>query len=69
MFLKTNAEKCHILLSPKESLSINVENGKIENVESEKLLGAIPDNKTLFYMDLTNICNYLSTSSLMVERI
>lgn len=41
-------------------LPINLENEKIENVESKKLLGPAPDDKTVFYTDLPNICNHLT---------
>ena len=68
IFLKANAEKCHILLSPEEFLPINLENEKIENVESKKLLGPTPDDKTVFYTDLPNICNHLTKELLLFQR-
>ena len=43
--LKTNDDKCHLLVSASQEISLNVNNFKIKNSDYEKLLGVKFDSK------------------------
>ena len=51
-----NATKCHIVLRPNEKDITKVDSAKIENRQSEKLLGVTMDSQLSFEKHLNNIC-------------
>ena len=58
-FLKTNADKCHLILSTDEPFSINIDNEVIKN-SNKKLLGINLNNRLGFDTHVANICNRVS---------
>ena len=46
--MKAKTDKCHLLLSTKEKLKINISNYAIINSDKEKLLGVTIDNHLKF---------------------
>ena len=46
--LKSNAGKCHLLVSSSDAVSIRVSEYDIKNSECKKLLGVKLDNKLIF---------------------
>ena len=54
--LKRNADKCHLLVSSIENVSIGVNEHQIRNSVSEKLLGIKLDNKLRFENHSVDIC-------------
>ena len=53
--LKGNADKCHFLVSISQEDSLNVNNFKIKNSGSEKLLGVIFDSRLRFDQYITDL--------------
>ena len=54
--MKTNADKCHLLITTNEERNISVGGEKIQNSKSEKLLGVTVDNKLSFTKHVQKIC-------------
>ena len=54
--MKVNADKCHLLITTNEEKSISIGGKKIQNSNSEKLIGVIIDNKLSFTEHLHKIC-------------
>ena len=54
--LKSNAEKCHLLVSTNERRSMNVDRFKIDKSDTEKLLGVKFDQKLTFKYHISDIC-------------
>ena len=54
--MKANHGKCHLLLSTQEDANIQIENSIINCSRSQKLLGAVLDNKLKFDKHIENIC-------------
>ena len=54
--MKANADKCHLLITTNEEKSISIGGKKIQNSNSEKLIGVIIDNKLSFTEHLHKIC-------------
>ena len=46
--MKANADKCHLEITTIEERDISIGGEKIQNSKSEKLLGALIDNKLSF---------------------
>ena len=53
--MKANKDKCHLLISDGENITINVDGNKIGKSICEKLLGVIVDYKPKFNEHLDNI--------------
>ena len=51
-----NAEKCHLLTSTSEEVSVKIENEIIKNSLQEKLLGIVVDNRLTFEPHVKNLC-------------
>ena len=51
--LKSNSEKCSLLVSSSDAVSIRVSENSIKNNECEKLLGFKFDNKLTFEKHIT----------------
>ena len=54
--LKSNADKCHLLISSSDVVNLSVSEYYIKNSVWEKLLGVKFDNKLIFEKYITNIC-------------
>ena len=67
---KANPDKFHLLLNtPDNNLSVSVDNHKIHNGESEKLLGIIFDNDLKFNEHVSNLCRKASQKLHALSRI
>ena len=54
--LKSNADKCHLLVSTNDRVSMNVDGFKIDKSDTEKLLGVKFDQKLTFDDHISDIC-------------
>lgn len=54
--MKVIPEKCHLLTSGSEEVTINAANNNIKNSKCEKLLGVNFDNNIKFDTHIENIC-------------
>ena len=54
--LKSNANKCHLLVSINDRVSMNVDGFKIDKSDTEKLLGVKFDKKKIFDDQISPIC-------------
>ena len=52
----TNADKCHLLTSASEEVSVKIENEIIKNSLQEKLLGIVVDNRLTFEPHVKKLC-------------
>ena len=68
-FLKTNADKCFLILSTDEPFSINIDNEVIKNSNNKKLLGINLNNRIGFDTHVANICNRVSKKLHPLARI
>ena len=55
--MKANTEKCHLLLSTKDTLTAKIGESIIKNSEHEKLLGVLLDNQLSFKKHINNLCS------------
>ena len=53
---KSNADKCYLLVSTNDKVSMNVDRFKIDKSDTEKLLGVEFDKKFTFDDHISNIC-------------
>ena len=53
--MKSNADKCHLLVNTNESVKITTRDFDINNSSCEKLLGVKFDNKISFDEHITNL--------------
>ena len=67
--LKSNADKCHLLVSSSDAVNLRVSEYDIKNSECEKLLGAKFDNKLTFEKHITDICRKASRKIYTLTRI
>ena len=51
-----NADKCHLLTSTSEEVSVKIENEIIKNSLQEKLLGIVIDNRLTLEPHVENLC-------------
>ena len=69
-YLKPNPDKCHLILSERESTSFVNINGKyIFNSENEKILGVYFDNKLNFEYHLGKLCKKASQKLHALARV
>ena len=68
-FFKTNANKCYLILSMDEPLSMNIDNEVVKNSSNEKLLGINLNNRLVFDTHVTNIYNRVSNKLHALARI
>ena len=54
--MKSNPDKCHLLVSTNDNVKIRIGNFQIQNTKREKLLGIQFDNKLSFDYHLSEIC-------------
>ena len=55
-YMVANADKCHLLTSTSEEVSVKIENEIIKNSLQEKLLGIVIDNRLTLEPHIENIC-------------
>ena len=67
--LKANADKCHLLLSTKEKLKVNISNYAIMNSDEGKLLGVTIDNHLKFESHIKNLCSKASQKLYALSRV
>ena len=69
IFLKANADKCHLILITDKPFSINIDNEVIKNSKNKKLLGINLNNGIGFDTHIANICNRVSKKLHTLARI
>ena len=67
--MKSNPDKCHLLLSTNNNGAIVIENFQIDNTKREKLLGIQFDNKLSFDYHLSEICKKASRKLYALGRV
>ena len=67
--LKSNADKCHLLVNSSDAISLRVSESDIKNSECEQLLGVKFDNKLTFEKHITDICRKASRKIYALARI
>ena len=65
IFLKGNADKCHLILSTDEPFSINIDTEVIKNSNIKKLLGINLNNRLGFDTHVANICSRVSKNCML----
>ena len=67
--LKSNADKCHFLVSTSQEVSLNANNFKIKTSVYEKLLGVKCDIKLRFDQHITDLCGSASKKIDALARV
>ena len=67
--LRSNSDKCHLLLSTKDRVSMNVDGFKIDKSDTEKLLGVKFDKKLTFDDHISDICKKASRKISALARV
>ena len=67
--LKSNAGKCHLLVSSSDAVNLRVSEYDIKNSECEKLLRVKFDNKLTFEKHITDICRKASRKIYALAKI
>ena len=67
--MKSNPDKCHLLVSTNNNVKIRIGNFQIENIKREKLLGIQFDNKLSFDYRLSEICKKTSRKLYALGRV
>ena len=67
--MKTNPDKCHLLMSITASIVIKIKDNEILNSESEKLLGVTIDNKLNFKNHLQKVLKKTNQKVHVLARI
>ena len=74
--MKANADKCHLILSTKDSLTALIGESEIQNTEHEKLLGVLIDSELSFEKHVNSLSdkasqklNALSVFTLMTSYL
>ena len=67
--MKSNPDKCHLLVSRNDNVAIRTGNFQIENTKSEKLLGIQFDNTLSFDYHLSEICKKASRKLYALGRV
>ena len=66
---KSNADKCHLLVTSSDVVNLRVSEYDIKNSECEKLLGVKFDNRLTFEKPITDICRKSSRKIYALARI
>ena len=67
--LKSNADKCHVLVSTSKSIGVNIGNYTIDNSECEKLLGVKIDVNLNFSDHISDLCKKASRKISALARV
>ena len=67
--MTANTDKCHLVISNNEKVSMKIDNIELENTSSEKLLGIIIDGKLNFKEHLEGIIKKASQKVNVPSRI
>ena len=67
--MKANADKCHMLLSTSNELTVKINEIQIKNSQLEKLLEITIDNNLKFEDHINNICRKASGKISALSRI
>ena len=67
--MKANKDKCHLVISNNEKVSMKIDNIELENTSSEKLLRIIIDSKLNFKEHLEGIIKKASRKANVLSRI
>ena len=67
--MKSNADKCHLLVICNEKITIKIGSHEIANTECERLLGAHLDSGLLFDYHISEICNKASRKVCALIRV
>ena len=67
--LKSNADKCHVLVSTNKSIGVNIGNYTIDNSECEKLLGVKIDVNLNFSDHISDLCKKASRKISALARV
>ena len=67
--MNPNKDKCHLVISNNEKVSMKTDNKELENTSSEKLLGIIIDSKLNFKEHLERIIKKASRKVYVLSRI
>ncbi len=68
-YMKSNDDKCHLLLTSTEEISAKVGNHHIRNSASEKLLGVTIDSKLNFNEHVSKLCKHASAKLHALARV
>ena len=66
---KSNADKCHVLVSTNKSIGVNIGNYTIDNSECEKLLGVKIDVNLNFSDHISDLCKKASRKISALARV
>ena len=66
--MKSNSDKCHLLISSCEKIKMEIGHFKIENSTCEKLLGVTFDNRLTFDYHILGLCKKVSKNVNALER-
>ena len=67
--MKGNADKCHLLLSSNQQISLTVKDSKIESSKHVKLLGITLDNDLNFTKHVTSLCKKANSKISALGRV
>ena len=67
--MKSNPDKCHLLVSTNDNVTIRIGNFQIENTKRETLLGIQFDNKLSFDYHLSEICKNAGGKLYTLDRV
>ena len=67
--IKSNPDKCHLLVSTNDNVAIRIGKFQIENTKREKLLDIKFDNKLSFDYHLSEICKKASRKLYSLRRV
>ena len=68
-YMKSNEDKCHLLVTGTTETSVKVGNHDIKNSSSEQLFGVTIDNKLKFNEHVTTLCKKASAKLHALSRI
>ena len=67
--MKSNADKCHLLVSSNEKVTIKIGSYEIANTKREKLLGVYVDSGLSFDYHISEICQKASRKDLSIVHL
>ena len=67
--MKSNGDKCHLLVTTEESVSINIDGSNVKNKKKQKLLAIKFDSSLSFEGNITSLCKKASQKQHALARI